>query len=53
MGLFVALINNFFVRAGSMEVNYEGFAIDVVIAIIIGSIVGGVVAAVNGALSRP
>ena len=53
IGLFMGLMRNFFdasMETGAM--NYEMFAVDVVISIVMAAIVGGVVAAVNGAMSK-
>ncbi len=53
IGLLIGLMSNFFSRAGSAEVDYQNFALDVAIGIIMGAAVGAVVAGVNGALKRP
>src|SRR5690606_20279418 len=50
VGLLIGLMNNFFLRSNSAVVDYDNFAIDVLIGIIIGAIVGGIITAVNGAL---
>lgn len=47
IGLLVALMSNFFMRAMESQVNWQQFGVDVIIGIIMGTIVGGVVAAVN------
>jgi len=52
IGLIMGIMNNFFMSAGESVVDYEKFAVDVVISIIMGSVVGGIVAATNGALSK-
>ncbi|HEY0091943.1 MAG TPA: hypothetical protein VGB43_05590 [Flavobacterium sp.] len=52
IGLIMGIMNNCFMWSMQNPVEYEKFAMDVVICLIIGAIVGGVVAAVNGALSR-
>lgn len=53
IGLLIGLMNNFFMHSNAGEVvNYEKFAVDVVIGIIMGAVVGAVVAAVNGASSN-
>jgi hypothetical protein len=46
------LADNFFRVSGEVAINYEKFAVDVVIMIIMGAGVGAVVGAVNGALSK-
>ncbi|MET0759557.1 MAG: hypothetical protein ABWZ56_04000 [Flavobacterium sp.] len=50
IGIFIGLMTNFFMRASSMDVDYQNFGIDLVIGIVMGALVGAVVAAVNGKL---
>lgn len=52
IGLLLAIMNNFFMRSMDNPVNWEQFAVDVVIGIIMGAIVGGVVGAVNRSSSK-
>lgn len=47
IGLFVALMSNFFARSMENPVNWQQFGVDVIIGIIMGTIVGGVVTALN------
>lgn len=51
-GLILAIMNNFFMRSMDNPVNWEHFAVDVIIGVIMGCVVGGVVGAVNGS-SKP
>jgi riboflavin transporter FmnP len=54
IGLFMGLMRNFFdlsMKTGAVD--WQKFAVDVVISVVMGAIVGGVVAVVNGALSKP
>jgi len=51
IGLLLGIMNNFFMRSMKTAVNWEQFAVDVVIGIVMGAIVGGVVGAINR--SRP
>ncbi|HMI05935.1 MAG TPA: hypothetical protein VK528_00200 [Flavobacterium sp.] len=52
IGFLYGLADNFFTSSGTTTVNYEKFAVDVVIMLIMGAGVGAVVALVNGALSK-
>lgn len=52
IGLIMGLMHNFFMWSDKPVVDYQKFAIDVVIGIVMGAVVGGIVAAVNGALSK-
>ena len=52
LAVFIGLMNNFFMRSNSDVVDFENFAIDMLISLLIGAGVGGVVGAVNGALSK-
>ena len=52
IGLILSIMNNFFMRSMDNPVNWEQFAVDVVIGLIMGSVVGGVVGAVNGSSSK-
>jgi hypothetical protein len=52
IGIISGLMRNFFQWSMESTVNWEQFAVDVVISIIMGAVVGGVVGAVNGS-SKP
>jgi hypothetical protein len=52
IGFLYGLADNFFTSSGAVTVNYEKFAVDVVIMLILGAGVGAVTALVNGALSK-
>lgn len=53
IGLLLGIMNNFFMRSMENPVNWEHFAVDVVICIAMASLVGGAVGATNGSLSKP
>ena len=53
IGFIVGLMNNFFMRANSEIVDYENFAIEMVISLIMGGIVGAVVGMVHGMTIKP
>lgn len=53
VGFIVGLMSNFFMRANSEIVDYENFAIDMVISLVIGAIVGAVVGMVHGMRLKP
>lgn len=48
IGLFIGLYGNFFMQSSTMEVDYQTFALDLVVTIIMSAIVGAVIAAING-----
>ncbi len=48
IGFIAALWMNFFMYSGMAEVNYQSFALDIVLNILIGAIVGAAVAMVSG-----
>lgn len=52
IGIFTGLMNNFFMRSSSAEVDYQNFGIDLVIAIVMTAIVGAIIAIINGNLSK-
>ena len=52
IGLFTALMSNFFMRSNSMEVDYKNMLLDIVISIVMGAIVGASVAYINGKLTK-
>lgn len=52
IGLFIGLMNNFFMRSSSIVVDYLNFGIDLAIGIIMTAIVGAVIAIINGNLSK-
>lgn len=48
IGLLIGLYSNFFIQSSTMEVDYQLFALDLVVVIIMSAIVGAVIAAING-----
>lgn len=51
LGLGIGLMNNFFSKSISSNVDYECFGLDVLIETVMGAIVGAIVAEINGALT--
>ena len=52
IGLFTALMSNFFMRSNSMEVDYKNMLLDIVISLVMGTIVGASVGYINGKLTK-